>query len=254
MEAAPRADTDLRGFDAVLFDLDGVITRTASVHASAWKALFDELLRAWSTEHGTAFTPFEVATDYVRHVDGRRRLDGVRAFLASRGIDLPAGAPDDDPDAPTQAGLANRKNRSFNEALARDGVEAFDDAVALARALHARGTGVAVVSASESCVPILRAAGLLELFPVRVTGVEAAELGLAGKPAPDTFLEAARQLGVEPPWAVVVEDAMSGVEAGRAGGFGLVVGVDRTGGGTAAALAASGADLVLADLTDLLPG
>jgi beta-phosphoglucomutase family hydrolase len=254
MRAAARADTDLRGYDAVLFDLDGVITRTASVHAGAWKALFDEYLQQRSAEDGSPFEPFDIATDYVRHVDGRRRRDGVAAFLASRHVDLPVGAPDDAPDAPTQAGLANRKDGYFQEALARDGVEAFDDAVAVARWLEGRPTGVAVVSASESCVPILRAAGLLELFPVRVTGVEANALGLAGKPAPDTFLEAARQLGVEPARAVVVEDAMSGVEAGRAGGFGLVVGVDRIGGGTAAALAAHGADVVLTDLTDLLPG
>ena len=253
MQVAARADTDLQGYDAVLFDLDGVITRTASVHAGAWKALFDEYLQRRATELGLPFEPFEIATDYVRHVDGRRRRDGVAAFLASRGIDLPAGEPDDDPEALTQAGLANRKDGYFQAALAGSGVEAFDDAVALARWLEGRPTGVAVVSASESCVPILRAAGLLELFPVRVTGIEAAQLQLPGKPAPDTFLEAARQLDVDPARAVVIEDARSGVEAGRAGGFGLVVGVDRVGGGTASALAAAGADLVLDDLRDLLP-
>jgi beta-phosphoglucomutase family hydrolase len=240
----------LERFDAVLFDLDGVITRTAAVHAAAWKALFDEFLSRWSGERGTDVEPFEIETDYVRYVDGRRRYDGVASFLASRGIELPFGDPDDAPDALTVAGLGNRKNRHFNEALGHDGVETFDDAVAVVHAAHDLGLEVAVVSASENCVPVLEAAGLLHLFPVRVTGVEASELDLPGKPAPDTFLEAARRLGVEPERAIVLEDALSGVEAGRAGGFGLVVGVDRTGAGHA--LAEHGADLVLTDLRDLL--
>ena len=251
MSTARNATTDLRELDAVLFDLDGVITQTAAVHASAWKALFDEFLEAWAHEQGVPFEPFEIATDYVSYVDGRRRYDGVATFLRSRGIELPEGRPDDAPGAHTVAGLGNRKNDFFNEALERSGLEVFDDAVALVRAVHELGAGVAVVSASENCVPILQAAGLLDLFPVRVTGVEAAALGLAGKPAPDTFLEAARQLGVEPGRAAVLEDALSGVEAGRAGGFGLVVGVDRTGGGQA--LADHGADVVVTDLRDLIP-
>jgi beta-phosphoglucomutase family hydrolase len=240
----------LDAYDAALFDLDGVITRTAAVHAAAWKALFDEFLEEWSAEHGTSFEPFEIETDYVQHVDGRRRYDGVAGFLASRGIDLPVGDPSDGVDERTVCGLGNRKNQHFNDALGERGVEAFDDAVDVVRAAHDLGLGVAVVSASENCVPILRAAGLLDLFPVRVTGVEAAELQLPGKPAPDTFLEAARRLEVAPDRAMVLEDAISGVEAGRAGGFGLVVGVDRSGGG--AALAEHGADVVLTDLRDLL--
>ena len=241
---------DLARFDAMLFDLDGVITDTAAVHATAWKALFDDFLQRRASETGEPFRPFDIATDYVRYVDGRRRYDGVRTFLTSRGIELPEGEPGDEPDAPTVAGLGNRKNGYFNEALARSGVTVFEDTIEVVHAVHERGNGVAVVSASENCVPILRAAGLLDLFPVRVTGVEAAALGLAGKPAPDTFLEAARQLGVPPERGVVFEDALSGVEAGKAGGFGLVVGVDRTGQGEA--LAAAGADVVLADLRELL--
>jgi beta-phosphoglucomutase family hydrolase len=248
--AGTAAAIDLRRFDAMLFDLDGVITRTAAVHATAWKALFDEFLQERAAAEGTPFQPFEIATDYVRYVDGRRRYDGVATFLASRGIHLPAGEPSDSPDAPTCAGLGNRKNRYFNEALDRHGVEVFDDAVEVVRAVHDLGKGVAVVSASENCVPILEAAGLLDLFPVRVTGVEAAALHLPGKPAPDTFLEAARRLEVPPERGVVFEDAISGVEAGRAGSFGLVVGVDRTGAG--ALLAEHGADVVLTDLRDLL--
>lgn len=241
---------DLRRFDAMLFDLDGVITDTAAVHASAWKALFDDFLRRRAAERGEPFQPFEIATDYVRHVDGRRRYDGVAEFLRSREIELPPGAPSDPPDAATVAGLGNAKNLYFNEALERSGVAVFDDTIQVVRTVHGWGKGVAVVSASENCVPILRTAGLLDLFPVRVTGVEAAERGLAGKPAPDTFLEAARELGVAPGRGVVFEDAISGVEAGRAGGFGLVVGVARTGRGEA--LAAAGADVVVTDVRALL--
>lgn len=242
---------DLRDFDAMLFDLDGVITNTASVHAASWKSLFDEFLAEWSRRQGTPYQPFEIAADYVRHVDGRRRLDGVRSFLASRGIELPEGSGNDGPEEWTVAGLGRRKDRWFNAALERDGVEAFDDGVALVRAMHAEGKGIAVVSGSENCIPVLRRAGLLDLFPVWVTGVEAGQLGLPGKPEPDTFLEAARQLGVEASSAVVFEDAVSGVQAGRAGGFGLVVGVDRTGSGDE--LAANGADVVVEDLTTLCP-
>lgn len=241
---------DLTAFDAMLFDLDGVITRTATVHAAAWKALFDEFGQRWAAERGTAWRPFD-DDDYLRYVDGRRRLDGIRSFLASRGIDLDDGDPADGPDATTVAGLGRRKDRWFNAALARDGIEVFDDGVALLRRLHDLGQPLAVVSASENASPILERAGLLELFDVRVTGVEAGRLGLAGKPAPDTFLEAARQLDVPPARAVVFEDALAGVQAGRAGGFGLVVGVDRSQIGSE--LAANGADVVVQDLRVLEP-
>jgi alpha,alpha-trehalase len=244
-------EVDLDRFDAMLFDLDGVITRTATVHAAAWKAMFDDFLRSWSRRHGDPFVPFDIATDYVLYIDGRRRYDGVRAFLASRAIELPEGSPADGDDELTVAGLGNRKDHFFNQQLQAHGVEVFDDTLLLVRRLHAAGKPIAVVSASENCVPVLQRAGIDDLFPVRVTGVDASRLGLAGKPAPDTFLEAARRLGVPPAAAVVFEDALSGVEAGAAGGFGLVVGVDRT--GTGEQLLVHGADVVVTDLTALAP-
>lgn len=241
----------LAAYDALLFDLDGVITRTATVHAAAWKGLFDDFLERWGREHGQRLDPFDIATDYVRYVDGRRRYDGVDTFLRSRGIHLPYGDPSDSADALTVCGLGNRKNRYFVEQLARRGVEVFDDAVELIRVMRGAGKRIAVVSASENCASILQRAGLLDLFDARVTGVEAAAQRLAGKPAPDTFLRAAELLRVPPERAVVFEDAVSGVQAGRAGGFGLVVGVDR--GGHGAALAEAGADLVSDDLAQFLP-
>lgn len=241
----------LTRFAALLFDLDGVITKTARVHSQAWKQLFDEFLRQWAAEHGQPFEPFE-ADDYVRFVDGKRRYDGVASFLESRGISLPRGERTDGPDERTVCGLGNRKDRYFLAALEEHGVEVFDDAVALIDAARAAGRLVAVVSASENCDPILRRAGLLDRFDARVTGREAAAWNLPGKPAPDTFLKAAELLGVPASNAVVLEDAISGVQAGRAGGFGLVVGVDR--GGAEHALAANGADVVVQDLTTLVAG
>jgi beta-phosphoglucomutase family hydrolase len=242
---------DLRRFDALLFDLDGVITRTASVHAAAWKDLFDGFLARWAAEHDEPFVAFDVATDYVRHVDGRRRYDGVDTFLRSRGIELPWGEPSDGPGQRTVCGLGNAKNRHFAEQLERRGAEVFEDTVALLRAATTWPARLAVVSASENCRTILGRVGLLELFDIAVTGVEAAALGLAGKPAPDTFLHAARLLDVLPERSVVFEDAIAGVQAGQAGGFGLVVGVDR--GGAGEALAANGADVVYGDLRLLVP-
>lgn len=247
---APSTDGPLARHDALLFDLDGVITDTAAVHSRAWKELFDEFLHRWYDERGQAFRPFVIAEDYVQYVDGRRRYDGVASFLASRGIELPRGEPSDGPDEATVCGLGNRKDRHFLAALDERGVVVFADAVALLDAVRDLGKLLAVVSASENCDRILTRAGLLDRFDVRVTGREAAAWGLAGKPAPDTFLKAAELLGVAPGRAVVLEDAISGVQAGRAGGFGLVVGVDR--GGAAEALAANGADIVVNDLTVLL--
>lgn len=240
----------LADHDALVFDLDGVITNTAAVHAEAWKALFDELLQDLAAEQGEPFRPFEIAVDYVQHVDGRRRYDGVAAFLASRGIDLPGGEPDDDPDERTVCGLGNRKDRYFHAAVDEHGVEVFDDAVVLLDAARRAGTPLAVVSASENAATVLTKVGLLDRFQVQVTGREATAWELPGKPAPDTFVKAAELLGVEPARAVVLEDAISGVQAGRAGGFGLVVGVDR--GGAAEALLANGADIVVTDLGELL--
>lgn len=243
---------DLRRFDALLFDLDGVITRTATLHARAWKAMFDSFLERRALERGETFEPFDPAGDYLSYVDGRRRYDGVDTFLRSRGIELPWGDPADEAGEPTVCGLGNAENHHFLAVLEQEGVEVYDDAVALLSAAAADWRpGTAVVSASENCRRILARSGLLDRFDVLVTGTEAAELELAGKPAPDTFLHAAAQLGVEPQRAVVLEDAVSGVQAGRAGGFGLVVGVDR--GQARDGLLAAGADVVSSDLAELIP-
>ena len=243
---------DLSRYDTLLFDLDGVITRTATLHAAAWKDLFDHFLAEWARKWDEPFIPFDATTDYLLHVDGRRRYDGVATFLRSRGIELPYGDPTDPPDAETIRGLGNRKNGYFNQRLAELGVEVFDDTVELINAARQHGRKVAVVSASENCEAILTRAGLLDLFDTRITGVEAAELHLPGKPAPDTYLKAAELLGTPPSAAVVFEDAISGVQAGRAGGFGLVVGVDRR--GEADLLRKHGADVVSTDLREFLPG
>lgn len=239
----------LDAFAAVLFDLDGVLTSTAAQHFAAWKQMFDDFLSRRAEERGEPFTPF-TADDYHQHVDGLPRYDGVRRFLAARGIELPEGEPGDPPDNDTVQGLGNRKNELVNDLIRTEGVEAYDGSVALVHALRAHGVRTAVVTSSRNGATILQAAGMEELFEVRVDGNTAAELGLAGKPAPDTFLEAARQLGIEPARAAVVEDALSGVQAGRDGGFGLVVGVDRV--GQTEALYHHGADVVVTDLAELL--
>jgi len=235
-----------RDFDAVLFDLDGVLTRTASVHAAAWKRLFDEFLERHAAESGRAFVPFDAEADYRRFVDGKPREQGVAAFLAARGIELPPGAADDPPAAATRHGLGRRKDRYFTQHLERHGVETYDTTLALVRALRAQEVRTAVVSSSRNCRAVLEAAGIDGLFDARVDGLDLDRHGLAGKPAPDSFLEAARRLGVEPARAIVVEDAIAGVAAGRAGGFGLVLGVNRC--GQSGELRAAGADVVVADL------
>ena len=242
---------DLRQFEALLFDLDGVITRTATLHARAWKSMFDDFLERRAAERGEAFEPFDIGHDYLSYVDGRRRYDGVATFLTSRGIELPWGDPADEAGKPTVCGLGNAENHHFLDVLDQEGVEVYDDAVALLAAAAADWRPrTAVVSASENCRRILARCGLLDRFDALVTGIEAAELELAGKPAPDTFLHAAALLGVEPGRAVVFEDAVSGVQAGAAGAFGLVVGVDR--GGAREGLLAGGAQLVSADLRELV--
>ncbi|WP_169953335.1 beta-phosphoglucomutase family hydrolase [Microbispora sp. H11081] len=233
-----------------LFDLDGVLTRTARVHAAAWKEMFDEFLRERASATGTPFVPFDETGDYERYVDGRKRLDGTRGFLLSRGIDLPEGTPDDPPGTPTVNGLGNRKNALFQAVLDRQGVEVFEGSVRYLRAVRDAGLRRAVVSSSANTARVLAAAGLDDMFEARVDGVVARERGLAGKPAPDMFLAAAAALGLAPAEAAVFEDALAGVAAGRAGGFALVVGVDR--GHQAAALRDSGADVVVRDLSDLL--
>jgi beta-phosphoglucomutase family hydrolase len=234
------------GITACLFDLDGVLTRTASVHTAAWKQMFDDYLRA---RDGDGFAPF-TEQDYREHVDGKPRQDGTRDFLRSRGIDLPEGSPDDPPEAETVVGLGRRKNDLLLERIARDGVETYDGSVAYLRAVRAAGLRTAVVSSSANTLAVLQATGIEELFDARIDAQVAHERGLQGKPAPDTFLAGAAALGVEPGQAAVFEDALAGVAAGHAGHFGYVVGVDRT--GSAAGLAACGADVVVPDLAVLL--
>ncbi len=236
---------------ACLFDMDGVLTKTAAVHAAAWKQMFDEFLQARAQAGGGEFRPFDEHDDYDEYVDGKPREDGVRDFLASRGITLPEGHPDDPPDAQTVYGLGNRKNELLLKKIKEDGVQVFDGSVRYLEAVQQAGLHRAVVSSSANTQLVLKATGLDKYFEVRVDGVTIAQRHLHGKPAPDTFLDAARQLGVEPARAAVFEDALSGVAAGRAGHFGFVVGVDRV--GQAQALAEHGADKVVEDLAELLP-
>jgi beta-phosphoglucomutase family hydrolase len=235
---------------ACLFDMDGVVTRTAVVHDAAWKEMFDDFLRQRAAETGGKFVPFDPVQDYDEYVDGKPRLDGTRAFLRSRSIELPDGKPDDPPGTPTIWGLSNRKNDLVLEVLARDGVEVYDGSRRYITAVRAAGMRTAIVSSSANTEQVLEAGGVTNLFDTRVDAHVADAKGLHGKPAPDTYLEAARQLGVEPASAAVFEDALAGVEAGRAGKFGYVVGVDRV--GQAALLRQHGADVVVRDLGELL--
>jgi beta-phosphoglucomutase family hydrolase len=235
---------------ACLFDLDGVLTQTAKVHAAAWKEMFDDVLRARAARTGEPFVPFDAFHDYDEYVDGKPRYDGVRSFLASRGITLPEGDPNDPPSAETVAGLGNRKNELVLALIHRDGVEAYDGSVRYVQAVREAGLHRAVVSSSANCQEVLAAAGIEDLFEVRIDGLVAEREHLYGKPAPDTFLAAARALGVEVSQAAVFEDALAGVAAGRAGHFGFIVGVDRT--GQAEALRTHGADVVVSDLAELL--
>lgn len=238
------------GVSACLFDLDGVLTRTASVHAQAWKQMFDEYLHQRADRTGEPFVPFDPGADYDRYVDGRKRADGTRAFLAARGIELPEGAADDAPSVETVHGLGNRKNELVLALLEQGGVETYDGSVRYLRAVRDAGLRTAVVSSSANTAAVLAAAGLADCFDARVDGVVAEQRALAGKPDPAMFLAAAADLGVPPRQAAVFEDAQAGVAAGRAGGFGLVVGVDRV--GQAGALREHGADVVVADLAELL--
>ena len=260
---------DWTAYSAVLFDLDGVLTATARLHAACWKRMFDEFLRergaggagleagapvetaagAPGATEGSPFRPFD-ERDYARYVDGRPRYDGVRQFLASRGMSLPDGEPSDAPGRTTVCALGNRKNELFHEMLAAEGVERYEGTLAVVRHLLANGVRTAVVSSSRGCREILDAAGIAELFELRVDGLTAEAMGLAGKPAPDTFLHAARLMQVDPGRAAVVEDAIAGVKAARAGRFGLVVAIDRT--GSPKELAAAGADEVVSDLAETL--
>jgi beta-phosphoglucomutase family hydrolase len=237
-------------YDAVLLDLDGVITDTANLHAACWKQMFDEYLQKRATQRGEAFHPFDITTDYRLYVDGKPRFDGVRDFLTSRGIRLPEGSPDDPPQAETVDGLGNRKNDLVNRIIQDKGVEPYEGSVELIRQLRHRGFKIAVVTSSQNCTAVLKAAKLDHFFDVQVDGNVIHAQQLAGKPAPDTYLMAARLLGVEPARAVVIEDAISGVEAGAAGNFGLVIGVARK--GNAEELKHQGAHLVVKDLGELV--
>lgn len=238
------------GVRACLFDLDGVLTQTAKVHAAAWKEMFDAYLKSRVEESGDRFVPFDQAADYDEYVDGKPRQDGVRSFLGSRGIELPAGSPDDPPDRETVAGLGNRKNEIVLRLIHEQGVQPYEGSVRFVKAAREAGLRRAVVSSSTNCVDVLRAASIEDLFEARIDGVVAEEEHLRGKPAPDTFLAGARALSTPAAEAVVFEDALAGVAAGRAGGFAFVVGVDRV--GQADGLREHGASVVVEDLADLL--
>jgi beta-phosphoglucomutase family hydrolase len=238
------------GVRACLFDLDGVLTQTAKVHAAAWKEMFDGFLREQATQHGQPFRPFDPVGDYDEYVDGRPRYVGVRSFLTVRGIDLPDGEENDPAAETTIHGLGNRKNEIVLRLIREEGVEAYQGSVRYVRAAEKAGLRRAVVSSSSNCREVLAAAGIENLFEQRIDGLVAERDHLQGKPAPDTFLAGAKALGVEPRQAAVFEDALAGVAAGRSGGFGYVVGVDRA--GQADELRAHGADLVVGDLAELL--
>jgi beta-phosphoglucomutase family hydrolase len=235
---------------ACLFDLDGVLTDTASVHTKAWKVMFDAFLQERAEKTGEPFVPFDPAADYRKYVDGKKREDGVRSFLASRGIELPDGSPDDPASADTIYGLGNRKNDAFQKTLHDDGVQVFDGSRRYLEAVAAAGVATAVVSSSANTREVLEITGLDRFIQQRVDGVTLREDHIAGKPAPDSFLRAAQLLDVPASEAAVFEDALSGVEAGRAGHFGFVVGVDRV--GQAEDLKQHGADVVVTDLAELL--
>jgi HAD superfamily hydrolase (TIGR01509 family) len=236
-------------FDAVIFDLDGVVTQTSAVHAAAWKRLFDDFLKERAEAAGGAFVPFDLEGDYRLYVDGKPRYNGVQDFLASRAIDLPWGSPSDAPGNSSVCALGNRKDELFVAEVKEHGVKTYSSTITLIGRLHEAGLGVGLMSSSRNTVMVLAATGTTDLFEQRVDGVVSDQLGLAGKPDPAAYLETARRLGVEPARAVVIEDALSGVEAGQRGGFGLVIGVDRL--DQADALREHGADVVVADLAEV---
>lgn len=235
---------------ACLFDLDGVLTQTAKVHAAAWETMFNQFLKGWAARHGSEFVPFDPVKDYDEYVDGKPRYDGVQSFLASRGIELPQGTPGDPPSAETIDGLGNRKNELVLKLIHEHGVQPYEGSVRYVHAAKDAGLRCAVVSSSTNTRDVLKAARIDDLFDHIVDGIVADREHFKGKPAPDTYLAGARAVGVEPREAAVFEDALAGVAAGRAGGFGIVVGVDRV--GQADALRAHGADIVVKDLAELL--
>jgi beta-phosphoglucomutase family hydrolase len=237
-------------YDAVLFDLDGVLTATAKVHAACWKEMFDVFLERYGKKTGRKLSPFDIAADYRLYVDGKPRLNGVRDFLKSRNIELSEGNPDDGLDEMTVFGLGNYKNELVDRSIKTGGVEVYGDSIAWARIIKNRGFRLAVVTSSRNCNAVLNAAGIGDLFEIRVDGNVIHERRLRGKPAPDSFLFAAKQVGTDPARAVVIEDAISGVQAGRAGQFGLVIGVARE--GNFDELTTSGADITVKDLGEFL--
>jgi len=245
-----RVHIDPNRFDAVVFDMDGVVTDTAGVHSAAWKRLFDDFLQERAKREGEPFQPF-TQEDYLRHVDGRSREDGVAGFLSSREIELPWDEEAATTSGETVTGLGQRKNVYFLDAIS-DGVRTYPSTVALVHTLHGAGVATAVISASRNLAAVLEGAGIADLFPVSVDGQTAADLGIPGKPNPAVFLEAARRLSVTPARTAVVEDAVAGVAAARQGEFGLVIGVDR--GGNRDLLAEAGADIVVADLAEVAVG
>jgi beta-phosphoglucomutase family hydrolase len=240
-------------FDAVLFDLDGVLTATAKVHAACWKKIFDEYLKKRAVKAKEPFKPFDIDKDYSLYVDGEPRYDGVKNFLESRNIHLPYGDPSDPPDRETICGIGNRKEELVIKTLKTEGVQVYEGSVAWVKHLRQAGIKTAVVSSSKNCLVVLKAGGIDGLFDDRVDGHTVEDEKLPGKPAPDTYLKAADFLGVPPQRAVVVEDAISGVQAGRNGGFGLVIGVNRKDQNHADALRKNGADVVVTDLKEMLP-
>ncbi|NGP54485.1 trehalose-phosphatase [Thioalkalivibrio sp. XN8] len=242
---------DPRELDGFVFDLDGVLTRTAELHAEAWKRAFDEFLQQRAGNNGDSHRPFEIDPEYYRYVDGKPRYDGAASFLESRDISIPRGSEDDEPGAETVCGIANRKNELFLELLENGGVQTYESSVRFIEGLRGEGLRTAVVSSSRNCVPVLAAAGLLELFDTKVDGRDIASRGLTGKPAPDIFAEAARELHIRPAHSAAVEDSGAGVEAARAAGFGLVIGLNRGGAEQSAALREHGAHRVVDDLAEL---
>ncbi|MGH7057729.1 MAG: beta-phosphoglucomutase family hydrolase, partial [Acetobacteraceae bacterium] len=235
--------------EAVLFDMDGVLTRTAELHAAVWKEVFDQLLRSHAEAHGTPFVPFDAASDYLTYVDGRSRREGARNFLESREIELSEKAPPDAPGLASVEAIAKHKDALFTDALRRDGARVYDSTLQLIRALRGQAVRTGIVTSSRNGREVLRRAGVEALFDARVDGIDIDERGLKSKPDPDAFLQCAAALGATPARCVLIEDASAGVEAGRRGGFGLVIGVDR--GGNREALAASGADMVVEDLREV---
>jgi trehalose 6-phosphate phosphatase len=246
---SPPVKISKKEVDGVIFDLDGVVTKTAAVHAAAWKRLFDDYLEERAVHEGASFRPFDADVEYRRYVDGKPRYDGVASFLESRDITLDYGEPGDPPDRETVCGLGNRKNLYFQERLAEGGVSVYQSTIDVIRVLRENNVRTAIISASKNCEAVLEAAKVGGLFDAKVDGVDAAELGLRGKPDPAVFLEAARRLHVVPERAAIVEDAIAGVQAGHDGGFGLVIGVNRS--SEIGVLRENGADVEVADLSEV---